>query len=357
MAVARILPAIEWLMDHRVLGLRDPATGEVEFYLSWYTFAFTSLGAVGNLAFLRRGNGPDASYRVLTDSTHLYEAVSGSTGPKADRARYLAEPPVTAQFSAGSMIDPHNCSIASSLGRIEASWSALASPIFAVGSSPARPDSHETYSVLIEAASGSVTVDGARVAGSPYRNEIWTDWLGRPMSSALVALGEVVVRKGTVSTTLPVRDLDADAYRPFGRVIEADGFGALPFTMEGWRGGAEGILGAPVETRMPHLVPPAERAVSKIEVHHSSPQLAAAMESDWCVVVFPVGWTPDGGQPGRPSAYRVPRGAIVSIDAGVWHAGVMTEKETDVLVAFKEGTLANGSAVATLDVPVEIDWP
>lgn len=357
MGVARILPAVEWLMDHRVLGLRDPASGEVEFYLSWYTFAFTSAGPLGNLAFLRRGHGSEASYRVLTDSPHLYDAVSGSTGPKADRPMFLAEPPVAAKFTTGLMIEPHIGSIDSSLGQIEASWSALASPVFAVGSSPARPESHETYSVLIEAASGSVAIDGIRIAGSAYRNEIWTDWLGRPMSSALVALGEVVVRKGTVSTTLPVRDLDPNAYRPFGRVIETASFGAQPFTMEGWRVGAEGILGAPVETRMPHLIPPTESAVAKIEVHYSSAQLTTARKSDWCVVVFPVGWTPDGGQPGRPSAYRVPRGAIVSIDAGVWHAGVMTATETDVLVAFKEGTLANGSAVATLDVPVELDWP
>lgn len=357
MAGATILPAIEWLMDHRVLGLRDPATGETSFYLSWYTFAFTSAGAVGNLAFLCRGTGPEASYRVLTDSASLYDAVSGLTGPAADRARYLAEPPVTAQFAVGSMIDPHTCSIASSLGLIEVSWGGLASPIFAAGSSPARPDSHETYSVLVEASFAAVRADGVGFAGRPFRNDIWTDWLGRPMSSALVALGEVVVRKGSLSTRLAVRALDANAYRPYGRVVEADGFGAKPFTIERWRDGAEGLLGAPVETRAPHLVPPAQPLVSTVEVHHESPQLTAVVASDWCVVVFPVGWTPDGDQPGSPSAFRVPPGVIVSIDPGIWHAGVMTATETDAFVAFNEGTLANGSAVATLDVPIEIDWP
>ncbi|MBA3236248.1 MAG: hypothetical protein H0T59_09705, partial [Chloroflexi bacterium] len=45
--------AIDRIMDHRVLALREGESTDPIVSLSWYTYSFTRSGAVGNLAFWR----------------------------------------------------------------------------------------------------------------------------------------------------------------------------------------------------------------------------------------------------------------------------------------------------------------
>ena len=81
--------------------------------------------------------------------------------------------------------------IASGL-RIEVEWSDLAAPTFASGPAPRVP-TEDIISVLIEAGAGSASVDGRAIAGRLFRNDIWVAWLGRPLNSGVVAIGEVLL--------------------------------------------------------------------------------------------------------------------------------------------------------------------
>lgn len=186
--------AIDRIMDHRVLALRDGASTDPIVSLSWYTYSFSRSGAVGNLAFWRDAREPDrVALHVLTDSPDLARAMTMTSAPKADRDRFAAVDPTPARFEIGPLGDPHRCTIHSPLGLMTASWSALEPPLFAVGPSPAYPDTYDISSTLIEAADATIEIDGRSITGAPYPNEGWTAWLGRPLSSALIALGEVLV--------------------------------------------------------------------------------------------------------------------------------------------------------------------
>jgi len=68
-----------------------------------------------------------------------------------------------------------------------ARWSA---PIFASGPAP-RLSSEDIVSVLVEEGAARSTVNGRVVSGWVFANDAWVAWLGRPLSSAVVAIGEV----------------------------------------------------------------------------------------------------------------------------------------------------------------------
>jgi ureidoglycolate hydrolase len=342
-------------MDHRVLGLRRGLG--TSFYLSWYTFDYTSAGPNGNLAFVRLGMDEDPTYLVLTDSIPLFEAVGRTVGPAADRSRYLKDPPVQAQFTTSGLGESQSGSIESPTNRIELVWHGLATPLFAAGPSPSRPATHETYSVLLEAETASVRVDGTDIVGDPYLNDAWVTWLGRPLSSALVALGEIIVQAGVMSSVIPVRDINRESFAPYGKLLEVPTAFAESMTREAWDACVASIIVGPAEVRIPHLKRPTQAQTSGVEVHHRSPQLTLLPDSDWCLVVFARGWSPSANHPGRPHAFRVAAHTLVLIDPGIWHAGVRAAADSDAFVAFKAGTLESGSSVADLESPIEVGWP
>ncbi len=194
MSQATSTTAIDRIMDPRVLALREGESTDPIVSLSWYTYSFTRSGAVGNLAFWRDARDPDRiALHVLTDSPDLARAMTTTSAPRADRERFAEVDPMPATFEVGLLVDPHRCVIESTVGLMTASWSALEPPIFAVGPAPAYPDTCEISSALIEAADAGIEIDGRSIAGSPFPNDVWTAWVGRPLSSALIALGEVLV--------------------------------------------------------------------------------------------------------------------------------------------------------------------
>ncbi len=68
----------------------------------------------------------------------------------------------------------------------------LAPPVMASGPAPRLP-SRDIVSVLIEARAARASLDGQPIAGEPFSNEAWVPWLGRPLRSAVLAVGEVLV--------------------------------------------------------------------------------------------------------------------------------------------------------------------
>ncbi len=78
--------------------------------------------------------------------------------------------------------------------RIEVEWSDLGPPTFAMGPAPRVP-TDDIVSVLIEAGAGRASVDGRPVAGGLFQNDVWLAWLGRPLRSGVVAIGEVLLSR------------------------------------------------------------------------------------------------------------------------------------------------------------------
>ena len=76
--------------------------------------------------------------------------------------------------------------------RLEVGWSELSAPVFATGPAPRVP-TEDIVSVLIEAGAGRASVNGQAVRGRLFRNDVWVPWLGRPLRSGVVAIGEVLL--------------------------------------------------------------------------------------------------------------------------------------------------------------------
>jgi hypothetical protein len=192
MGVATVLGGrLALVSDHLVLALREARSGgDPNFVLSWYSVAYADGAPGGNLAFLRPPSGLGGE-AVLTDSPGLERALRGRLSP---RSWPLVEPdlPATAATFTRSPIRGAalEASITSADLRIEVAWLELAPPIVATGQVGADPP-WDSSTVLMEAGSWSARINGETVTGAAFPNEVWRPWFDRPLSSALVALGEV----------------------------------------------------------------------------------------------------------------------------------------------------------------------
>ena len=192
MGVAKELPGrLALVADHLVLALREPGSSEgANFVLSWYSVAYADGAPGGNLAFLRwpTSVGHEA---VLTDSPGLDRALRGRLTP---RSWPLAAPDTRATgatFGRNPVRDGAlEATIVAEGLRVEVAWRELSPPIVATGKVGGTP-TWDSSTVLMEAGSWSVTVDGRAVRGEAFPNEVWRPWFDRPLSSALVALAEV----------------------------------------------------------------------------------------------------------------------------------------------------------------------
>jgi hypothetical protein len=193
--IATVRGPIEWIMDHRVLYLKDSVEDEApSFMLSLYTFRFAHVGGVGHVAFFRQPSRRDGAMRMLTDNLALAAQTPERFAPRAYVSDYRAIAPTSAVFTPTPVLEDR-WRINADGFEIDARWIDLETPVFAYGPSPARPDVTDTFSVLRPAADALVTVNGEVVRGVPYPNDVWTPWVGRPLSSCLVAQDEVVVQR------------------------------------------------------------------------------------------------------------------------------------------------------------------
>jgi hypothetical protein len=188
------LGVVRAIFDHMILALTtDGQPGSPVFLFSHYRFRWAADAAVGELAFVEIDRGGGAERLVLTDSPALAAAQAGRLSPSAWAARDVERAPILATFRstplAGGTVS--ETVIASGL-RIDAEWSDLTAPLFAMGPAPRVP-TQDIVSVLIEAGAGRASVDGRPVAGRLFQNDVWVAWLGRPLRSGVVAIGEVLL--------------------------------------------------------------------------------------------------------------------------------------------------------------------
>jgi hypothetical protein len=180
--------------DHLVLALADPdpsAGDDPLFVLSWYSVAYADEAPAGNLAFLRlRGGGPFDEL-VVTDTPDLDVTLRGRLAPRSWPLADPARPATAGTFTRSPVRDrAMSAVIVTPAASVEVEWRDLAPPIVATGPVGSDPP-WDSSTVLLEAGAWTVRVNGAEIAGRAFPNEVWRPWLGRPLSSALVAIAEV----------------------------------------------------------------------------------------------------------------------------------------------------------------------
>lgn len=196
------------LMDHLQLGLRAPghtsSTGLPAFYLSLYVIEWSREIGAGHVALVR-WRPPEATAstptdrdgfdQVLTDNPDLARRLCAGLRDIGYARVDLSGEPRPASFVRGRVTEgTHVRYLIASIGlEIDAHWERLGEPTFAYGPAPQQPERQAIWSLLFEAQDGAARVNGRQVDGSPYPMEHWLDWLGRPLSSAHVARGEILV--------------------------------------------------------------------------------------------------------------------------------------------------------------------
>jgi len=178
--------------DHLVLALRDDDVADgASFVVSWYAVAFSSSAPGGNLAFIRSAALPDGEL-VATDTPRLDRALRERLRPRSWPLQDAARAAVGAAFERSPIRDGTvTARIVAGDHVIDVAWRDLATPLVASGRVGAADAPWDTTTVLIEAAGWTAAVDGQPVEGSPFPNHTWDTWFGGPLSSALVAIGEV----------------------------------------------------------------------------------------------------------------------------------------------------------------------
>jgi hypothetical protein len=198
MGEAELLPGrLGMVADHLVLALREPGQEEgASFVLSWYFVAYAVNAPGGNIAFLRSPEAADGE-AILTDAPGLDSVLRPRLSP---RSWPLAEPDAPARAATFTRTPIRDGAVEASIVaadlRIEVAWRELGPPIVAAGQVGADPP-WDSSTVLIEANAWSASVNGKRVEGAPFPNDVWRRWFDRPLSSALVAVAEVFREAGT----------------------------------------------------------------------------------------------------------------------------------------------------------------
>ena len=167
---------------------------------------------------------------------------------------------------------------------------------------------------------------------------------------------------GSEAPTLAVRPLSADAFRPFGRVIEAPGR-EHDASGPGWRWWAETVTlptdGRPFGVGYLALEPDRLR-FDWAERHMRTVEVIAPLGGDCLVYVGP----PENlDEPARLpelhrfQVFRVPAGMGVAMDPGVWHGAPLAHgAPTSAMVLILEGTGAHDVTVVRFeDRPVSIE--
>jgi len=195
--VATVHPGVvRAIFDHLILALTlDGQPGPPFFLFSHYRFRWADDGAVGDLGFVEMELDGRMERRILTDVPELAETRAGRLSPRTWSAGDVECPATVAAFAASPLGGPTISERVTLDGlAIDVEWTNLAAPIFASGPAPRLPTDDIT-SVLVEAAAARATVNGRAVPGRAFANDAWVPWLGRPLSSAVVAIGEVLLSR------------------------------------------------------------------------------------------------------------------------------------------------------------------
>lgn len=155
--------------------------------------------------------------------------------------------------------------------------------------------------------------------------------------------------------TVAVRDLSLEGFLPFGTYANlvnptAERFGTPP--VEFYRDLLQQDLGSSVPVSFSVCrVEPRPPVIDVAEYHSRTGEGILPLDGDVLIHVGPA--TPTGAPPpvDRFQVFRVPRGTMVVLRAGVWHHAPFTtgDAPANVLIGLPERTYANDCVVVDLD--------
>ena len=177
--------------DHFVIALRDDA-GHRSAFLSLYAIAYSASLGAGTVALLRVVDSPSSTSVVLTDAPEVAERMMKRLASMGDTEVDLHSPPIAATF-VRQPFGPAGLgfTITWTSHSVEARWIDAIAPFWIIGRAPDLAADEDIWAMFVEARSASLTIDGRPIVGEPFRDDVWVPKLGRPMSSAHVALSEV----------------------------------------------------------------------------------------------------------------------------------------------------------------------
>ncbi|MBX3029791.1 MAG: hypothetical protein KF809_06500 [Chloroflexi bacterium] len=191
MTIARSHPGeVLHVWDHFVLTLR---AGQASTTLSLYAITWSPEVGTGHVAIL---SGTDRPTTIYQDQPGIGERMRRRLLAIGSPAAGLAE-----ASTVDAIIERHpvqddtmGFAINSAAGVLEATWASLRPPVWTLGPAPAFWEREDIWAVMIEADAARLTLDGVAVPGAPFPDDAWIPKVGRPLSSAHIALAEVRVK-------------------------------------------------------------------------------------------------------------------------------------------------------------------
>ena len=186
--------SLVWAGDHLLLGLRRPDRTADTTVVSYYRTQWSPAGAGQAALVLSDAAGGHGA--IYTDSpaltTWLQTELVRPENPFQDRSL----PVRTARFeTTGSIADTWQTVIRAEAATVLLTWTDFEPPLFLEAPDPAIRAGLDIFSLIAPAGTGLVEINGQRAAGAPYPNETWRAATGQARSSALVAVGEVLLRR------------------------------------------------------------------------------------------------------------------------------------------------------------------
>jgi hypothetical protein len=190
---------VSWAGEHLLLSLRPPDSSEDAIVISFYRTQYSPAGA-GHAALVLSDHRAPASgavdLRVIaTDNPEMAAWARQNLARRPGHPfRDAALPIVPARFDCSGMVGRERVeTIRTDQHEIVLRWADFEPPLYFDGPRGTLGADYDVFSLLFPAASASVVIDGEPARGQPYPNKIWRPSTGRDLSSALIAICEVLI--------------------------------------------------------------------------------------------------------------------------------------------------------------------
>jgi hypothetical protein len=190
---------VSWAGEHLLLYLRPLGAAQNMTTVSFYRTQYSPVGA-GHAALVRSDVRADGPRAIFTDNPPLADWCRQNLARGNPRSpfRDSSVPVVPARFeSSGAVGWTRVETIHASEHEIVLTWTDFEPPLYFEGPRGTLGADYDVFSLLFPAATASVSVDGVAAQGRPYPNEIWRPSTGRDLSSALIAICEVLIDRAS----------------------------------------------------------------------------------------------------------------------------------------------------------------
>ena len=189
--------AVDWSGDNPGIYLKDSAEGPFKSLMVWFRIAWSPFGK-GHAVVLFEDPSSTAGWPTVANfcvsdneplARYLVENFCKRFGVFRDAKAFgpLQYLPMTAHAAGGDNLHSSSVSVTAPGLQLELLWGQLGKP-FAADVLPdmTATGEHEMYSVFVESAQASITVNGRQLPGHPFPRP----FMGRTASSAFLAFSE-----------------------------------------------------------------------------------------------------------------------------------------------------------------------